>query len=201
MRVVIPFDATNPKSRLADVLNPAERREFSDAMLRDVIDAVEATGRTPEVVSTAPIDLAVPTTVDDRQLTPLVDGIIDRGAPVAVVMADLALATPDALRRLFSADGDVVIAPGRHAGTNALVVRDPAFRVDFHGASFRDHLERARAVGASVREIDSFRLSTDVDDPDDLLEVLVHGDGEAAAWLRTAGFRIDTEQGDPRAVR
>lgn len=201
MRVVIPFDATNPKSRLADVLDPAERREFSEAMLRDVIDAVEAAGTTPEVVSTAPIDLDAPTTVDDRPLTPLIDEMIAAGPPVAVVMADLALATPNTLRRLFSADGDVVIAPGRDAGTNALVVRDPAFRVDYHGASYRDHLDRARAVGASVREVDSFRLSTDVDDPGDLLEVLVHGDGEAVAWLRAAGFRIDTEQGDPRAVR
>lgn len=201
MRVVIPFDATNPKSRLADVLDPAERREFSEAMLRDVIDTVEAVGNTPEVVSTAPIDLDVPTIVDDRRLTPLINEMIDTGTPIAVVMADLALATPDTLRRLFSADGDVVIAPGRAAGTNALVVRDQTFRVDYHGASYRDHLERARTVGASVREIDSCRLSTDVDDPGDLLEVLVHGDGEAAAWLRAAGFRVDTEQGDPRAVR
>ncbi|MFW5938349.1 MAG: 2-phospho-L-lactate guanylyltransferase [Halanaeroarchaeum sp.] len=201
MRVVIPFDATNPKSRLAEVLDPAERREFSETMLRDVVDAVRETGHSPEVLSTAPVDVDVAVTVDDRRLTPLVDAAIDAGTPVAVVMADLALATSETLHRLFSANGDVVIAPGRGAGTNALVVRDPAFRVDYHGASFRDHLERARAVGATVREIDSFRLSTDVDQPADLLDVLVHGDGDAAQWLRDAGFEIDTASGDPRAVR
>ena len=201
MRVVIPFDATNPKSRLSPTLDCEERRDFSEAMLRDVIDIVRETGRSPEILSSAPVDVDATVSVDERPLTPLVNELIEDGTPIAVVMADLAIATPRALDRLFGADGDVVVAPGRAAGTNALVVRDPAFRVDYHGASFRDHLDRARAVGASVREVDSFRLATDVDAPADLLEVLVHGDGRASQWLRAAGFRIHTEGDEPRAVR
>ncbi|MGM0399114.1 MAG: 2-phospho-L-lactate guanylyltransferase [Halobacteriota archaeon] len=201
MRVVIPFDANEPKSRLAPVLDRPERREFAEAMLRDVVTAVRDAGRTPEVLTTGPIDVDAAITIDERPLTPLVNDAIDAGTPLAVVMADLALATPSTLRRLFDADGDVVVAPGRAAGTNALVVRDPAFRVDYHGASFSDHLHQAREAGASVREFDSFRLSTDVDDPADLLEVLVHGGGAATQWLREAGFRVEIDGGEPRAVR
>jgi 2-phospho-L-lactate guanylyltransferase len=39
------------------------------------------------------------------------------------------------------------------------------------------------------------RLSTDVDEPTDLVEVLLHGEGEAAAWLRAAGFELDAGEG------
>jgi 2-phospho-L-lactate guanylyltransferase len=201
MRVVIPFDATDPKTRLARVLDRDERREFAIAMLRDVIAVVHETGHRPDVLSTAPIDVEAPTTVDDRPLDPLVDDAIASGVPVAVVMADLALATPTALTRLFETDGDVVVAPGRAAGTNALVVRDPAFRVDYHGASICDHRDRARDIGASLSEVDSFRLATDVDGPADLLEVLVHGQGRAAQWLRDAGFEVAVADGEPRAAR
>ncbi|ALG82812.1 2-phospho-L-lactate guanylyltransferase [Halanaeroarchaeum sulfurireducens] len=201
MRVVIPFDARNPKSRLSPTLDREERRDFSEAMLRDVIDVVRETGRSPEILSTAPVDVDATVSVDERPLTPLVNELIEDGTPIAVETADLAIATPLALDRLLGADGNVVVAPGREAGTNALVVRDPAFRVDYHGASFRDHLDRARAGGASVREVDSFRLATDIDAPADLLEVLVHGDGRASQWLRAAGFRVHSEGDEPRAVR
>jgi len=201
MRVVIPFDATNPKTRLAPVLDADERRDVATALLHDVVEAVRETGHRPDVLSTEPIDVDAPTTVDDRPLDPLVDDAIAAGVPVAVVMADLALATPTALARLFEADGDVVVAPGRAAGTNAIVVRDAAFRVDYHGASIIDHRDRAQEVGASLYEVDSFRLATDVDGPADLLEVLVHGQGQAAASLREAGFEVAVEDGEPRAVR
>ena len=96
---------------------------------------------------------------------------------------------------LFEQPGDVVIAPGRGGGTNALVVRHPNFRVDYHGASYLDHLTAARSVGASVTEFDSHRLATDVDEPDDLAEVLVHADGRARNWLVDAGFVLSVTDG------
>jgi len=201
MRVVIPFDATDPKTRLSAVLDASERQAFAVAMLRDVVAAVRETGHEPRVIATGPVAVDAPTTVDDRPLTPLVDAAIDAGTPLAVVMADLAIATPAAIDRLFSADGDVVLAPGRGGGTNAMVVRTPAFRADFHGTSIRDHRANARSVGATATELDSFRLATDVDEPADLVEVLVHGDGAAARWLVEAGFTVALEGGRPRAVR
>lgn len=142
----------------------------------------------------------VPVTVDARPLTTAVNAALDRheptGAePVGVVMADLALATPETLGRLFGADADVAIAPGRGGGTNALVVRDPAFRVDYHGASYLDHLRIAEEIDASVAVVDSHRLATDVDERSDLAELLIHGDGEATAWLRDAGVGLDATNG------
>jgi 2-phospho-L-lactate guanylyltransferase len=123
--------------------------------------------------------------------------------PVAVAMADLALATPAALGRLFAAgrDADVAVAPGRGGGTNAFVASHPDFRVDYHGASYLDHREIADEIGASFAAVDSHRLGTDVDEPDDLAEVLIHGEGRAAGWLREAGFALDASEGRVAVVR
>lgn len=209
MDVVVPFDAREPKTRLAPVLDADERAAFARAMLGDVLDALDAldadapgaTDRQPTVLANAPVDVDAPVTLDERPLTEAVNAaLVERvEEPVAVVMADLALATPRALGRLFAADADadVVIAPGRGGGTNALVVDHPDFRVDYHGASYRDHREIAAAAGASVAVVDSFRLATDVDEPDDLPEVPLHApeDGAARAWLREAGFELLVREG------
>jgi 2-phospho-L-lactate guanylyltransferase len=73
--------------------------------------------------------------------------------------------------------------------------------VDYHGASIRDHRRIAAAVGAPVAEVDSRVLATDIDEPADLAEVLVHGEGAAADWLRDAGFELAAEDGRVTATR
>lgn len=207
MRVVVPFAAETPKTRLASVLDPDERVAFAQAMLRDVLGAVRDAGHRPRVLSTAPVDIDTPVTIDERPLTDAVNAVLAAWAgsegrrddgpddPLAVVMADLALVTPAALERLFTAAGGVVLVPGRGGGTNAFVTRHPDFRVDYHGASIRDHRAAARAVGATTAELDSFRLSTDVDEPADLVEILLHGEGAARDWLDDAGFSLVTDEG------
>jgi 2-phospho-L-lactate guanylyltransferase len=202
MRLVVPVSGSDPKTRLTPVLSPDERREFTEAMLADVLDAVRVAGHSPEVVSTAPLDCDASVTVDERGLDALVNGLLDEtDGRLAVVMADLPLLTPAAVQRLFDPDADVVLAPGLGGGTNAFVCRHPEFRVDYHGASIRDHRRIARDLGATVAEVDSRVLATDIDEPADLAEVLVHGEGAAADWLRDAGFELATEDGRVRARR
>lgn len=192
---------------LADVLDAVAAAGGEPTVLAtEPLDAVDDPGAATVVADESlPTDPAatvatrdVDVRVDDRPLTDAVNvALTDRlegESPtdaVAVVVADLPLATPSVLRGLFGATGDVVVAPGRGGGTSALVIREPAFRVDYHGASCLDHLRHARDVGASVREFDSRRLATDVDEPGDLSEVLLHADGAAADWLRTAGVALD----------
>ena len=207
--ILVPFDATTPKTRLAPVLDADERAAFAAAMLGDVLDAVGAAegGHEVRVLATEPTDAvpaSVPVDIDDRPLTPAVNAVLGRvDGPVAVLTADLPLVTPATVERLLGAGGagDVVLAAGRGGGTNAIVARGGAFRVDYHGVSYRDHREAAAEVGATVRTVDSFRLALDVDDPADLAEVLLHSEGKAAAWLREAGFAISTGDGRMRVER
>jgi len=195
VRVLVPFDGRNPNSRLSPTLSAAERRELADALREDVLDAIRNAGAEPLVVATTDVEASAPVSVDDRSLSTAVNARLEAETPTAVVMADLGLATPRVLSRFFDASGDLVVAPGRGGGTNALVVRHPDFRTDYHGASYRDHLRAAHELGASVREFDSHRLATDVDEPADLAELLLHGDGRATDWLRDAGFELATTDG------
>lgn len=199
MRTVVPVSGADPKTRLDPVLSSDERLAFTEAMLADVIDAIEQTGRAPEVISTAPVSCDVPVTVDQRGLDELINDLLDE--PLAVVMADLPLLRPPAVDRLFEPDTDVVLAPGFGGGTNALVCRDPAFRVDYHDASVRDHRAIAAQHNLTLSEVDSRRLGTDIDEPRDLAEVLLHSDGAAAKWLRDAGFELAVSGGRASVVR
>ncbi|WP_277541965.1 2-phospho-L-lactate guanylyltransferase [Haloarcula laminariae] len=202
MRLVVPVSGSDPKTRLSPVLTPDERREFTEAMLADVVTALDAAGHSPEVVATAPVACDVPVTVDERGLDPLVNDLLaEADGQLAVVMADLPLLTPAAVQTLFEPDADVVLAPGLGGGTNAFVSRHPEFRVDYHGASIRDHRQIVREADATLADIDSRLLATDIDEPGDLSEVLLHGDGAAADWLRDAGFELVVDDGRVAAQR
>lgn len=198
MRVLVPYRVDEPKTRLAPVLDDEERREFSRLMLTDVLGAIREAGYTPTVLSTASLpDSTVPIPVegyivDDRPLTAAVNAHLE--PETAVVMADLALATPAAISELLSVDDGVGLAPGRGGGTNAIVTHHPRFQVDYHGASYRDHVTICEQIGADARTIDSFCLSADIDEPDDLTEVLLHGTGAAADWL-TERFELCASNG------
>lgn len=191
-RLVIPFDTRNPKTRLSTVLSPVERREFAHSMLTDVLTAVERVGVEPTIVAPDPVSTDAPVIVDDRPLTDAVNGMLEESNGVAIVMADLALVTAESLTRLLTTTGDVVIAPGNGGGTNALVVRHDDFSVSYHNVSFRTHRRHAATIGAQVSVVDSFTLGTDIDRPKDLIEVLIHNEGAAEAWLRNAGFAVGT---------
>jgi len=200
MRCLVPVAADSPKSRLAGVLSPSERNAFARAMVIDVLLALSAVDCQPTILSTACIDNDRITSrarveVDDRPLTPAINARLADGEPTLVVMADLPLIEPQDIQRLIDSNTDVTIAPGLGGGTNALAIREPSFRVDYHGVSFRDHCRAADEVGATVNTIDSRRLATDIDEPADLAEVLIHSNGAAAEWLTAAGFELETTGG------
>ena len=196
MRLLVPFDSHDPKTRLRPFLSSGECQAFARALLTDVTDAIASTGHTPEILSTSPIDSQWPVTVDDRPLTLAVNSALEQtSGPVAVIMADLGLATPAAINRLFESTADIVLVPGRRGGTNAFLTRESDFRVDYHEASIVDHRLAAEQTGSTYTELDSFRLSTDIDERDDLIEVLLHTDGAAAQWLQDHGFALQRSQG------
>jgi 2-phospho-L-lactate/phosphoenolpyruvate guanylyltransferase len=192
--VVIPYKPLNPKTRLSCILTPEERVEFAGMMLRDVIDAVKSTGCSPIVLSTAPVTLDdVPVQVLEEGLNETLNSFCEGNeGPLAIVMADLALADRSSLLALLTSGGDLAIAPGRGGGTNAIYARSAMkFRAQYYGMSFEKHVTFGMESGLMVKIIDTFRLYCDIDEKDDLIEVMIHNHGHSSAWLRDNGFEIE----------
>ncbi len=200
MRTLVPFSADAPKTRLSSLLSAAERIDFSRTLCSSVVETLHTAGFEPTILSAAPIadewlSSAATVVVDSQPLTAAVNTQLAAGSPTLILMADVPLATPGDIHRLVDSPADVTIAPGLGGGTNALVVREPAFRVDYHGASYLDHCRIADRLGASVDTVDSRRLATDIDEPSDLAELFIHGEGAARDWLVDAGFELDDSGG------
>lgn len=162
-------------------------------MLRDVVDAVQHAGCSPLILATADVKL------DDVPVQILEDGLnetINRFCqgnqePLAIVMADLALADRSSILSLLTSGGDLAIAPGRGGGTNAIYVRSAqSFQAQYYGMSYEKHVNYGKDAGLMVKIIDSFRLYCDVDEQDDLIEVFIHNEGHSRNWLVEQGFEI-----------
>jgi len=195
---VIPFKPKNPKTRLSCVMEQEERETFAQAMLSDVIAAAQAGGCRPLLLCTAPYDRPdARTQVDPDGLNESLNRFLAASnGPVLIIMADLPLADGAAVSRLVATAADMAVVPGRGGGTNAIFLRDPSrFRVNYYGASFLKHMRIAADAGLSVEVVDSFRLHTDVDEKEDLVEVLIHGQGEARRCLESLGFSLSIECG------
>jgi len=195
---IIPFKPENPKTRLSCILAPAERAEFARAMLCDVVDAVCSAGCLPRVLSTAPIAFTrcpvdvIPLGLNET-LNRKLSGMC---GPVLILMADLPLADAAAVRRVVATTRDMAIVPGRGGGTNAIyLARGDSFSVDYYGASFLKHVRIAEKRGLSFEVVDTFRMHTDVDEKEDLVELLIHGEGTSRHFLVDLGFEITIEKG------
>ena len=200
VHAVIPFRPANPKTRLSSLLSEDERSSFADGMLRDVIDAVRRADCTVTLLSTEPYDIeGADLCVKALGLNEALNEFFaEIHGPVLIIMSDLPLATPDAISRVTETDADCALVPGRGGGTNVIYLKDPSrFRADFYGASFLDHCQVAEEYGLSCEVIDSYRLSTDIDEKEDLVEILLHSRKNSAsrAFLERAGILLSTNSG------
>ena len=205
MRAVIPFKKNNAKSRLESLLSPEEREDFAMAMLGDVAETLISSGcfEVVDILSTSIIEYdGANVVLTEKGLNEALNEYLEKmhshsiHEPVLILMADIPLATVRNIRDITSSQADIVIAPGRMGGTNALFIRDPGnFHVDYYGASFIKHFEIASRRGLEIEIFDSFNLSTDIDEVADLTEVLLHGKGQAAGFLKSAGFSLAEHRG------
>ena len=198
VHAIIPFRPVNPKTRLSGVMDQEEREAFARAMLGDVLSVLREAGCSPCILSTVPFEYHdIETRIDTRDLNEALNAYLSgQEMPVLIIMSDLPLVTADALQRLVSCTADVGIVPGRGGGTNILYVRKPqVYHVDYYGASFCDHVRIAQDAGLSYEVIDSFFMSTDIDEKEDLVEILIHGDGRSRRFLQEIGICLSLEQG------
>lgn len=196
---LIPFKPVNPKTRLACILSQEEREEFARAMLEDVIASVLKSGcSSASLLCTHPFrhDKAL-IAVREESLNDAINWALRKShAPALIIMADLPLVIAEDIERMIRTGKDMAIVPGRGGGTNAIFLKEPRnFRADYYGASFLDHMAIAEECGFSVDVIDSFRISTDIDEKEDLVEILIHGKGRGSReFLERSGFTLAIDE-------
>jgi 2-phospho-L-lactate guanylyltransferase len=202
---LIPFKPTNPKTRLSCLLNKEEREAFARAMLEDVIFAVRDANCMPVIVGTELFDSEeVQVTITDTDLSGSLNSLVQQstGDPLLIIMADIPLANAESIRRVIRTEKAMAAVPGRGGGTNVVFIKDPKqFRFDYYGTSFSKHMTIAQEAGLSCEVIDSFRLHTDIDEKEDLVELLIHGEGKSRTYLEDLGFELSVERGRVGVVR
>jgi len=201
MRAVIPYKKAGAKSRLSPVLNPGEREEFVELMLNQVIDSLKDAGiEKVDVLSPSVYGLEGMTKarvlLDEDDLNEALNRYLAGSKePVLIVMADLPLLSPAHIKGITSTEKDVCIVPGKGGGTNALFIRNPSrYRVKYYGSSFLTHCSIATDTGQNFEIYDSFLAGTDIDEPEDLVELLIHGKGPAKEYI-SRKFRLEVSRG------
>ncbi len=200
MRAVIPLKINNCKTRLSSILSASEREDLTRAMLSDIVGTLRRCGVGVDLLSTSmePFDLDVNQIYSDYELNESLNEYLSKTAEhrtpppgILIVMSDVPLLNEEHVRYISERPEDIVIAPGRHGGTNVMYIKDPGrFKVDYYGTSFLDHQREAEEKNLTIHIYDSFYLSCDMDEPDDLIELLIHGKGKATRLLQEWGFKI-----------
>ncbi|MGP8320492.1 MAG: 2-phospho-L-lactate guanylyltransferase [Methanosarcinaceae archaeon] len=184
MRAVIPYKKENAKSRLSPVLTLGEREEFVELMLKDVINALLKAGVNEiDILTTSTHgvndDIKANVIVSELGLNEVLNMYLKKiDESVLIIMADLPLITSQHIHEITASDKDITIVPGKGGGTNVLYIKNPArFYVRYYGSSYKTHCDIAKEMSQSVFVYDSFLASIDIDEPQDIVELLVHGHG------------------------
>jgi 2-phospho-L-lactate guanylyltransferase len=201
VKAVIPYKKSRAKSRLSPVLSQEEREELVELMLNQVIVTVKEAGiETIDILSPSMLGLenikGSRVFLDKKDLNGALNSYLEHSEePVLIVMADLPLLSPDHVKEITSTKKDICIVPGKGGGTNILFIRDPSiYMVRYYGSSFLTHCSIAAESGQSVEVYDSFLASTDIDEPEDLVELLIHGRGAAKDYINRK-FRLEISKG------
>ncbi len=183
------------KSSLSAVLAPEQRRRLVLSMLADVLGAVHQAPSIANTIVVSPDErvlsfarlhgaegVAEPSLGLNEALKLAIRHAISKGVDsVLILPADLPLLKSVDVENLIaaaSAPKDVMIAPSKAKGTNALFLRPPDFiNLRFGGESFPLHVKEASQAGVRPRVYRSTTVALDIDGPEDLLSVETLGLG------------------------
>jgi 2-phospho-L-lactate guanylyltransferase len=185
LAVLVPVKSSRVKSRLAGVLTEAQRREFANLLLSDVLGVLKEAALlgVTHIVSPDGEILGLAERMGARGIPELkdsgVNSAVARGIAAArnpgnvlVVPADLPLLRASEIKQIIalkSAGADVVMTPSfAFDGTNALLFSPRSrFPLSYDDNSFWNHLATSARKGLSTAVCCQRGLMFDVDSPDD----------------------------------
>ena len=211
---IIPVSRfTNAKTRLSPTLTPLERENLLKSMLKDVINALKTQVIGVVVISS---DEDVLNYVKELKAIPIKEeGVTDlNGAlkqaikwcsyqsdQVLIVPSDVPLIKPEYVDEMLEIGetNDMVIAPVKGGGTNAMLCPVNGMKMQFGDCSFFEHIKIAKSMDWMVEVYDSFYMALDVNTAEDLGEIMLHGTGtETRKFLIEEGVVVVPIHGKER---
>ncbi|MCI5866943.1 MAG: 2-phospho-L-lactate guanylyltransferase [Methanosphaera sp.] len=216
--VIIPVSSFNTsKTRLSPFLSEDERKNLLKCMLKDIVKNI--TGVVEEIIITSK-DSEVLDFGCDLNLTTFMEhehsgnylncALLDcinfakcefEYCDIVIVPADIPLITRSNIEYIKDHDVyDFIIAPSRGGGTNMLYFKGKYdFIPKFGEFSFFKHIDEAEDLGCRVNVYDSFFLSLDINTPQDLGELLLHGKlTDTYMYLKKLGVNVLNNHGKER---
>lgn len=188
--VIIPVKPLRlAKSRLSKILQPEDRQEVAEAMLRHVLDTIRPVKQVSGtlVISRDNHALAIAREHGAKTIqesgAPELNSALMRATSIVkswrcdaalIIPADLPLITPNDISNIIEMgrkhEKSVVISTDRNKdGTNALFIQPPGLIEYAYGDdSFHRHAVLARDAGAEVAVYESDRTLQDIDVPEDI---------------------------------
>lgn len=196
------------KSRLAAVLNAAERAALAEAMARDVFGALKQCAELAGVAVLAGDQTArrladdfgfrVVNEIPDRELSANLEAAARQlaagqdAAAVLILPTDLPTLQSTHIASLlaFLRPG-ITVVPAHDGGSNVLIMAPPdAGKCLFGPDSARRHLESAARCGVAARQLELGVFARDIDTVDDLRWLCRQSEGaHTQAWLTASGIR------------
>lgn len=211
---IIPVSRfSDAKTRLSPKLTVSERENLLKAMLKDVVKALNGSVENIIVISSDDdvlnyvTDLGVTTLKENGvtdlngALTQAIKNCSNQCDNVLIIPSDVPLIKKSHVNAVLtkSKEFDVIIAPAKGGGTNALLCPSSDFSVKFGNYSFFEHIKEAKRKDLMFKIYDSFYLSLDVNTAEDLGEIMLHGDEtETRDYLRKIKLKVKSNHGSER---
>ncbi len=211
---IIPVSRfSNAKTRLSPTLTTNERENLLKSMLKDVIKVLKKNVTEVLVISADPDVLAYVEKLEvislkeegntdlNGALTQALNWCSKHCLKVLIVPSDIPLIKEEHVQKILEKGrkANMVIAPAKGGGTNALLVPAEGMEMKFGECSFFEHLKVAENKGFSYSIFDSFYLSLDVNTAEDLGEIIIHGKNtETRSYLEKINLKVRSNHGIER---
>ncbi|ADG13675.1 2-phospho-L-lactate guanylyltransferase CofC [Methanocaldococcus infernus ME] len=202
MNTIIPISPINNlKTRLSEFLTLEERKNLLFNMLRDIFKALKglniyAISKDPEILEFC--NNLGAKTIEEKgkglnQALNQAFSVVNED--LLIVPADIPLIRESHIKEIkkLKEEFEAIIAPSRGGGTNLLYLsRASLINLRYEGFSFLKHLEEFKRNKVSYYIYDSFYLSIDINTPEDLGEIFIHGDGSyTKRYLESLNIKVE----------
>ncbi|MCD7781257.1 MAG: 2-phospho-L-lactate guanylyltransferase, partial [Methanosphaera sp.] len=199
------------KTRLSPFLDTDERIQLLKCMLKDITDSIN--NRVKDIVVTSNDEDVLEyarslniTGINEKKHTSnfLNNALLDAieyvknnydNPNIMILPADIPLINKENIQYIHDNMNNFIITPSMGGGTNLLYINNNyGFTPLFGEFSYFKHIEEAKEHELTVNVYDSFFLSLDVNTPQDLGEILLHGSNSATCeYLNSIGIHVENK--------